>query len=226
MRSRPSCSVGTVCAVDTFSGFRLALRFRFKADLQACIGDTSLPPDKRFLCLSERGTLDWPWLREQQIASLQQFLQPSPGLDYATKVFDNINSRFAAYARSVANTALATCSYLRSGVAELAAAATEDPQPCITVLAVSDTAHAIVSDGPSSQYVVVRNCAGQARRHNDGETKTVCTHASTVPDLFCPLGAPCNETQNGSVPGQGCGSLHCVWCRRTSDVASLQVLKP
>lgn len=83
VRSRPSCSVGTVSAVDTFSGFRLALRCRFKADLQACIGDTSLPPDKRFLCLSERGTLDWPWLREQQIASLQQFLQPSPGLDYA-----------------------------------------------------------------------------------------------------------------------------------------------
>lgn len=66
--------------------------------MQATLSETALPPGKRFLCLSERGCLDWPWLREQQITSLRRFLQASPNLEYATKVFDNINTRFAAHA--------------------------------------------------------------------------------------------------------------------------------
>lgn len=90
----------------------LAVSCRFKVDLQACLTRTSLPPGKRFLSLSERGTLEWPWLREQQIVSLQQFLKSSPSLDYATKVFDNINSRFAAHARSVTTGTPATCTHL------------------------------------------------------------------------------------------------------------------
>eukprot|EP00892_Ulva_mutabilis_P004727 jgi/Ulvmu1/2626/UM014_0078.1 len=73
--------------------------YRFKVNMQACLSETALPPGKHFLSLSERGSVEWLWLREQQIAALRRFLQASPSLEYATKVFDNLNSRFAAHAR-------------------------------------------------------------------------------------------------------------------------------
>jgi hypothetical protein len=56
----------------------------------------------RFLCLCERSPRLWPWLREQQISSLREFLLTERDLTFTRRVFESINARFKGHALCVA----------------------------------------------------------------------------------------------------------------------------
>lgn len=70
---------------------------RLQMNLKACLSDMKAQGSNRFLCLCERSPRLWPWLRDQQISSLREFLLLERDLAFTQRVFDSINSRFKGH---------------------------------------------------------------------------------------------------------------------------------
>ena len=67
----------------------------------------------RFLCLCERSARLWPWLRGQQISSLQEFLLSERDLTFTGRVFESINARFKGHALCDSHCGIRTLSNMR-----------------------------------------------------------------------------------------------------------------
>ena len=76
------------------------LRRRLHVNLKQVLTESALEPHALFECLCERDRVRlWPWLRDAQVATLQELLLSRPTLQRARLAFDSVTARHRALTR-------------------------------------------------------------------------------------------------------------------------------